>query len=157
MPDKPYLKWPLFRCSSLAGFGCSVTFRRGDLPKLFGGVEFTQHTLRFAWHLTSVAWMGFAGLLTILASAPDGTGRTQARVISVTFALSRVGTRWVQGAPPILDRVPRHLRLGVARGAVSIGVCHTLRGGGTDVGRAKQRSNKRMQLTKPAQAMELRS
>ena len=65
-------------------------FRRGDLPKLFGGVEFTRQTLRFAWHLTSVAWMGFAGLLTILASAPDGTGRTQARVISVTFALSGV-------------------------------------------------------------------
>lgn len=65
-------------------------FRRGDLPKLFGGVEFTQQTLRFAWHLTSVAWMGFAGLLTILASAPDGTGKTLARVISVTFALSGV-------------------------------------------------------------------
>ena len=31
-------------------------FRRGDLPRLFGGVEFTQQTLRFAWHLTSVAW-----------------------------------------------------------------------------------------------------
>ena len=65
-------------------------FRRGDLPKLFGGVEFTQQTLRFAWHLTSVAWMGLAGLLVALALSPDGTGRTQAQVISVTFALSGV-------------------------------------------------------------------
>jgi len=30
--------------------------RRTDLPRLFGGVEFTKQTLRFAWHLTSVAW-----------------------------------------------------------------------------------------------------
>ena len=63
-------------------------FRRGDLPRLFGGVEFTQQTLRFAWHLTSVAWVGFAGLLATLASSPQVTGRTQAQVISVTFALS---------------------------------------------------------------------
>jgi hypothetical protein len=26
-------------------------FKRSDLPKLFGGQEFTRHTLRFAWHL----------------------------------------------------------------------------------------------------------
>ena len=32
-------------------------FRRGDLPKLFGGVEFTQQTLRFAG--TSQAWRGW--------------------------------------------------------------------------------------------------
>jgi hypothetical protein len=35
-------------------------FRRADLPKLFGGTEFTTRTLRFAWHLTSVAWIGLA-------------------------------------------------------------------------------------------------
>lgn len=37
--------------------------RRGDLPKLFGGTEFTARTLRFAWHITSVTWFGFATLL----------------------------------------------------------------------------------------------
>ncbi len=31
-------------------------FRRDDLPKLFGGPEFTIQTLRFAWHLTTIAW-----------------------------------------------------------------------------------------------------
>jgi hypothetical protein len=30
-------------------------FKRGDLPKLSVGTEFTKGTLRFAWHLTTVA------------------------------------------------------------------------------------------------------
>ncbi len=30
-------------------------FRRADLPKLFGSSEFTVRTLRFAWHITTVA------------------------------------------------------------------------------------------------------
>ena len=38
-------------------------FRRHDLPKLFGSAQFTVRTLRFAWHITSVAWIGFAALL----------------------------------------------------------------------------------------------
>ena len=42
-------------------------FRRGNLPKLFGGTEFTARTLRFAWHLTSVAWWGAAVLFWYMA------------------------------------------------------------------------------------------
>lgn len=38
-------------------------FRRDNLPKLFGGTEFTARTLRFAWHLTTIALWGFAALL----------------------------------------------------------------------------------------------
>ena len=45
-------------------------FRRSDLPQLFGGTEFTIRTLRFAWHLTSVAWWGAAALLFLLARGP---------------------------------------------------------------------------------------
>jgi hypothetical protein len=63
-------------------------FRRGELPKLFGGVEFTRSTLRFAWHLTSVAWVGFAGLLVSLASSQGGSESAIARLIAVTFAFS---------------------------------------------------------------------
>jgi hypothetical protein len=63
-------------------------FRREGLPKLFGGVEFTRRTLRFAWHLTSVAWLGLAALLVAPASQPDASGRTQARLIAVTFGVS---------------------------------------------------------------------
>lgn len=65
-------------------------FRRGELPKLLGSVDFTKRTLRFAWHLTSVAWVGFAGLLVTLASSEDGAGRLEARIISATFAASGV-------------------------------------------------------------------
>ncbi len=38
-------------------------FRRDNLPKLFGGTEFTSRTLRFAWHLTTIAMWGLAALL----------------------------------------------------------------------------------------------
>ena len=40
-------------------------FKREDLPKLFGGTEFTTGTLRFAWHITTVAWWGFAAMLAL--------------------------------------------------------------------------------------------
>ena len=42
-------------------------FRRPDLPRLFGGTEFTAHTLRSAWHLTTVAWFGFAAFFWSMA------------------------------------------------------------------------------------------
>jgi hypothetical protein len=65
-------------------------FRRVDLPKLLGGEAFTRHTLRLGWHLLTVAWLGFAGLLS-LQSASDGSGaRTQMHVISLMFAASGV-------------------------------------------------------------------
>lgn len=41
-------------------------FRRGELPKLFGDTTFTQRTLRFAWHITTVLGLGFAVLLVQL-------------------------------------------------------------------------------------------
>jgi hypothetical protein len=65
-------------------------FRRPDLPRLFGGVEFTKRTLRLAWHLTSVAWTGFAALLMVQALSPGGSWRAEGRVVSATFALSGV-------------------------------------------------------------------
>ncbi len=40
-------------------------FKRGGLPHLFGGPEFTEGTLRFAWHITTVAWWAFALLLVL--------------------------------------------------------------------------------------------
>jgi len=60
-------------------------FRKDALPQLFGGTAFTRSTLRFAWHLTSVAWVGFAGLLVTLW-APGGF--READVIMFAFAAS---------------------------------------------------------------------
>ena len=63
-------------------------FRRSDLPKLFGGTRFTQDTLRFAWHVTSVAFVGFAALLVALALPGGVSPRVLGWVIGTTFAVS---------------------------------------------------------------------
>ncbi len=60
-------------------------FRRDALPPLFGGTDFTRRTIRFAWHLTSLAWLGLAGVLFALDS--DG-GIRVADVVALTFAAS---------------------------------------------------------------------
>ena len=44
-------------------------FRR-ELPKLFGGQEFTRNTLRFAWHLTTVLAFALGAVLWLLGSSP---------------------------------------------------------------------------------------
>ncbi|MFQ5351245.1 MAG: hypothetical protein ACE5EG_12460 [Thermoanaerobaculia bacterium] len=65
-------------------------FRRDSLPRLFGSDWFTKRTLRFAWHITSVAWLGFAGLLFFLAgSQPAGTA-SLLKVVAVTFLVTSV-------------------------------------------------------------------
>lgn len=45
-------------------------FRR-DLPRLFGGTDFTRNTLRFAWHLTTVLAFGLSVLLWQLDRSPS--------------------------------------------------------------------------------------
>jgi hypothetical protein len=62
-------------------------FRRPDLPRLFGDDRFTRRTLRFAWHVTSVAWLGFAALLVALAGEAVPDRATLLRVVAATFAL----------------------------------------------------------------------
>jgi pimeloyl-ACP methyl ester carboxylesterase len=62
-------------------------FRRSDLPKLFGGPEFTARTLRFAWHITSVAWWGFAALMILLAGGTLSPANLSA-ILAATFLLT---------------------------------------------------------------------
>ena len=64
-------------------------FRRDDLPKLFGGTEFTKRTLRFAWHLTSVAWLCLAAVLVKLNSHTPSRAELGA-LLAGTFATSAV-------------------------------------------------------------------
>ena len=61
-------------------------FRRENLPELFGGTEFTKNTLRFAWHLTTLAWFGFAAILISLANG-ELEGGTIGIIIGITFLL----------------------------------------------------------------------
>ena len=59
-------------------------FKRDNLPKLFGSDDFTKKTLRFAWHITSVAWLGFAGIIVSLAQ-PELDKAHIAQMIMLTF------------------------------------------------------------------------
>jgi len=61
-------------------------FRREDLPKIFGDDEFTKNTLRFAWHLSTVAWWGFAAILLHLAQSETANGSV-GNIIGVTFLI----------------------------------------------------------------------
>jgi hypothetical protein len=66
-------------------------FRRNDLPKLFGGQEFTVRTLRFAWHITTVAWWGFAGILILIAEHALSSHNVLS-VVATTFFVSAMIT-----------------------------------------------------------------
>jgi hypothetical protein len=66
-------------------------FRRKDLPHLFGGPEFTIRTLRFAWHLTTLAWWGFACILVLLAKH-SLTAQSVLAVIAMSCFLSSLIT-----------------------------------------------------------------
>ena len=67
--------------------------RRGDLPRLFGSDLFTRRTLRFAWHLTTVAWWGLAALLLVAARSPDPISRTAlGGIVAGTFLASALVT-----------------------------------------------------------------
>ena len=62
-------------------------FKR-DLPKLLGSDWFTKRVLRFAWHLTTVAWWGFAGILFILSSPGEDIQKQILMVIAGVFLVS---------------------------------------------------------------------
>lgn len=62
-------------------------FRCRDLPRLFGGTAFTTRTLRFAWHLTTVAWWGVAALLWQAGAGTLSQGRTLS-IVGYTLAVS---------------------------------------------------------------------
>ena len=64
-------------------------FRR-PLPPLFGSDGFTRRTLRFAWHLTTVAWYGFAALLLLWAR--QGGRATELRIVALTFLVTALVT-----------------------------------------------------------------
>lgn len=75
-------------------------FRRADLPVLFGDSAFTARTLRFAWHLTTVAWWGFGAML-LLASRDALSAANTLAVLAVTML--------VTGATILVASRGRHL------------------------------------------------
>ncbi|MFN0097432.1 MAG: hypothetical protein ACKVS7_02075 [Gemmatimonadaceae bacterium] len=88
-------------------------FRRTDLPKVLGSEEFTRRTLRFAWHLTSIAWWGMAALIVVVT---EGSRETALQVLAATTLVS--------GIVALVGSRARHLAwivfVGVA-GAIYVG------------------------------------
>jgi hypothetical protein len=66
-------------------------FKRSGLPKIFGDTEFTIRTIRFAWHITTIAWWGFAALLFQLARGTLSQNSV-ARVVGMTFLTTAIIT-----------------------------------------------------------------
>ena len=64
-------------------------FKR-ELPKLFGSDLFTKQVLRFAWHLTTVAWFGFGVILFSLHLESADISKTVLLVTAFVFAVSGV-------------------------------------------------------------------
>lgn len=60
---------------------------RQPLPKLFGDDTFTKQTLRFVWHLLSVAWFGFAAIM-LLHYVGDTSASSQLYAVTATFAVT---------------------------------------------------------------------
>ncbi len=71
-----------------------IRLLRQDLPSLFGSDRFTKRTLRFAWHLTTVAWWGFAAVFVLMASTEPGTlaWRQVGAIGSAAFGVSALVT-----------------------------------------------------------------
>jgi len=61
--------------------------REEGMPRLLGSRTFTFLTLRFAWHITTIAWFGFAAILVLMAHGAL-TRQNLAMVIAATFLLS---------------------------------------------------------------------
>jgi hypothetical protein len=62
-------------------------FKR-ELPKLFGSDIFTKQVLRFAWHLTTIAWFGFAAILVALSTGTSDFLQTSLYIICFVFLIS---------------------------------------------------------------------
>ncbi len=63
-------------------------FKRDAIPHLFGSDAFTKGTLRFAWHLTTVAWWGFAVILLLLNES--ASSKEILNVIAAVFLISAI-------------------------------------------------------------------
>jgi len=65
-------------------------FKRENLPHLLGSDWFTKRVLRFAWHLTTVAWWGFAVILYLLSAPSEAIIAHILITVAVVFAFSGI-------------------------------------------------------------------
>jgi hypothetical protein len=63
-------------------------FRNQNIPQLFGSDYFTKRTLRFAWHITTVAWFGFGYILFVISQGNENITRAVLFTISIAFFIT---------------------------------------------------------------------
>jgi len=61
-----------------------------DLPALQGSIGYTRAVVRFAWHLTSVAWLGFAAIFIALIYIPFEEQKLIGIILAGCFGLSAI-------------------------------------------------------------------
>jgi hypothetical protein len=74
----------------------SRLLRRDDLPALSGNPRATARVLRLAWHVTSLAWLGLAAVLVLLARpvvSVQAIGLAIGATFLAHFAIALVGSR----------------------------------------------------------------
>jgi hypothetical protein len=65
----------------------------GQRVGMLASSAFSRHVLRFAWHLTTLAWWGFAAIMAWLALSPlEDQSRTVLLIIGVTFLITAIVT-----------------------------------------------------------------
>ena len=79
-------------------------FRKVDMRALYDGTDFAQRTMRFAWHVTSIAWWGFGAIFVLMANGPvtpRGLGLAIGLTLLVTAAFILVPSRGRHLAWPV--------------------------------------------------------
>jgi hypothetical protein len=62
-----------------------MRLQRDSLPKLLGSTEFTAGTLRFVWHLVTVAWWGLACLVLFAAKGSHTSSQALQVLAGIAF------------------------------------------------------------------------
>ncbi len=65
-------------------------FRTGHISHLFGDDSFTKGTIRFVWHITTLAFWGFAALLWQIGSESANLSEIVLYTVATVFGLSGV-------------------------------------------------------------------
>lgn len=65
-------------------------FRLDNLPHLLGSDWFTKQTLRFAWHITTVAWWGLAAILLVISNNSDNIVNDILLITASVFLVSGI-------------------------------------------------------------------
>jgi hypothetical protein len=64
--------------------------QRNDLPMLNGSMDYTKAILRWAWHLTSVAWLGFAAIFAGLTQVALEARQMPAVILTGVLGISGI-------------------------------------------------------------------